>query len=88
MTTTQVVEMLLDVIIFLSLDLKLHNWLFKYENSYQTESSHEIIANNNQKILDIMSLSLQVDESKKHGADEIEFSREDEIMCSVLENIS
>ena len=35
-----------------------------------------------------MSLSLQVDESKKHGSDEIEFSREDEIMCSVLENIS
>lgn len=81
MTTThvQVVEMLLDVIIFLSLDHKLHYWLFKYENSYQTESSHEIIT---------LNCPLQVDESKKHGADEIEFSREDEIMCSVLENIS
>ena len=87
MTTTQVIEMSLDVIFFLSLDVKLHNWLFKYENSCQTESSHGINYDN-QKILDIVSLSLQVDESKKRSADEIEFSREDEIMCSVLENIS
>ena len=86
MTTTQVVEMSLDVIFFLSLDLKLHNWLFKYENSYQTESSHEIMTI--KKYLVSCLWSLQVDESKKHGADDIEFSREDEIMCSVLENIS
>ena len=30
----------------------------------------------------------QVDELKNHSGDETEFSREDEIMCSVLEEIS
>lgn len=30
----------------------------------------------------------QVDEFNKHGADDNEFSRKDEIMCSVLEDIS